>query len=298
MRSKLFTPCLLIALAIVTETRAQPWLTNGTNVYYLNGNVGVGITAPIGKFQVYGGNAYLWGLNLGYGTNPAVITTDDNSKSLSLQINNTEYARLQNNGNFGIGTSTPTEKLSVSGNIQLNGKIYWDWTDRTIEQVLQPDGVSRVMRFRNSMYVSDENPNGGFDFADPGGTSVMRIVNGNVSVGTADSKGYRFAVNGDAIFTKVKVKAYPWADYVFQKNYLLRPLSEVEQFIQQYQHLPDMPSAAEVEMDGLDLAGNQALLLKKVEELTLYVIELQKEVDALKKEKQQNENKKNSKHTK
>lgn len=351
-------------------TLAQ-WNTNGSNIYYNGpGNVGIGITAPVGKFQVYGGNAYLWGLNLGYGTNPAVLTTDDNSKALSLQINGTEYARLHNNGNFGIGTTTPGEKLSVSGNVQLSGQIYWNWPNRTIEQVVQPDGTSIVMRFRNSMYTSDQNPNGGFDFTDPGGGSVLRIVNGsvgiagivpteklqvngsaytstesagfiadvagqkrvglikyfgreagiwrtatqkfeigrvdvaslpgtpsvfttdfyvggdgNIGIGTNDPKGYRLAVNGDAIFTKIKVKAYStWPDYVFQKAYVLQPLCEVEQFIQQYQRLPGMPSAAEVEKNGIDLGDNQSALLRKIEELTLYVIDINKKNEALQKQ--------------
>jgi len=107
---------------------------------------------------------------------------------------------------------------------------------------------------------------------------------GNVSIGTTDAKGYRLAVNGNAIFTKIKVQAYPWPDYVFQKNYLLRPLDEVEQFIHQYQRLPDMPSATEVEKNGLDLGDNQAALLKKIEELTLYVIDLNKKNEELQKQ--------------
>jgi len=111
--------------------------------------------------------------------------------------------------------------------------------------------------------------------------------NGYVGIGTNDTKGYRFAVNGDAIFTKVKVKAYPWADYVFHASYKLRPLNEVEQYIKQHHHLPEVPSAKEVEKNGLDVGDNQAMLLKKIEELTLYAIEQQKEIAALKQELKQ-----------
>jgi hypothetical protein len=104
---------------------------------------------------------------------------------------------------------------------------------------------------------------------------------GYVGIGTNDTKGYRFAVNGDAIFNKVKVKAYPWSDYVFHASYRLRPLSEVEQYIKQYHHLPEVPTAEEVEKNGLDVGDNQATLLKKVEELTLYLIDQSKKLQQL-----------------
>ena len=74
-----------------------------------------------------------------------------------------------------------------------------------------------------------------------------------------------------------------WADYVFDKKYNLRPLDEVEKFIQENQHLPDLPSATTVAREGIDVADMQAKLLSKIEELTLYVIELKKEVETLKK---------------
>jgi hypothetical protein len=117
-------------------------------------------------------------------------------------------------------------------------------------------------------------------------TEAIRINSvGNVGIGTTDPQGYRLAVNGNAIFAKVKVKdPANWPDYVFQKNYLLRPLSEIEQFIQQYLHLPDVPAAAEVEKNGLDLGDNQSVLLKKIEELTLYLIEQDKKLERLERE--------------
>jgi hypothetical protein len=73
---------------------------------------------------------------------------------------------------------------------------------------------------------------------------------------------------------------------VFSNDYRLRPLSEVESYITRHKHLPGVPSAAEVKKEGLDLGENQATLLKKIEELTLYIIEQQKEIRELKKEMQ------------
>jgi len=101
------------------------------------------------------------------------------------------------------------------------------------------------------------------------------LGNGNVGIGTACPQA-KLAVNGDIFSTKVKVTLTGWCDYVFNPTYRLRPLSEVEQYIQQHHHLPEVPSAAEVEKNGLDLGDNQATLLKKIEELTLYLIEQNK----------------------
>ncbi|MBL4708081.1 MAG: hypothetical protein JKY48_06540 [Flavobacteriales bacterium] len=76
---------------------------------------------------------------------------------------------------------------------------------------------------------------------------------------------------------KVDVASGVWADYVFEKNYELKPLEEVEKFIVKNKHLPDVPSTKEMEKNGLDVAQTDALLLQKIEELTLYVIQLEKE---------------------
>jgi uncharacterized coiled-coil protein SlyX len=88
------------------------------------------------------------------------------------------------------------------------------------------------------------------------------------------------AVNGTAVFVKAKVALYgtAWPDYVFSPTYKLTPLDSLEQFIMQNKHLPEIPSASDVQKSGIDLGNNQALLLKKIEELTLIVIEQNKEI--------------------
>ena len=92
----------------------------------------------------------------------------------------------------------------------------------------------------------------------------------------------------DGIITeklKVAVKGTPyWADYVFEDSYKLRPLSEVEAFIKENKHLPDIPSAETVVEEGIDVAAMDAKLLQKIEELTLYVIETAKENERLRKD--------------
>lgn len=132
-----------------------------------------------------------------------------------------------------------------------------------------------------------------------GHTNLDKIVlapdAGNVAIGTNDPRGYKLAVNGSAIFTSAKVKLEQnWPDYVFKRDYQLLSLAELEKFIQQNNHLPEIPSAAEVAKEGLDLGGNQAALLKKIEELTLYIIEQNKEMQQMKTKMKELENKVNN----
>ncbi|MBC34554.1 MAG: hypothetical protein CL663_00715 [Bacteroidetes bacterium] len=109
--------------------------------------------------------------------------------------------------------------------------------------------------------------------------------NGDIGIGTTDTFGYKLAVNGTIGAKEIVVETTSaWPDYVFASDYELRSLDEVENYIEENQHLPDVPSAAEVEESGISLGEMNATLLQKVEELTLYIIQQQKELDALKKE--------------
>lgn len=107
-------------------------------------------------------------------------------------------------------------------------------------------------------------------------------LNGRVMIGTIDAskaQDFALAVNGSAIFNKAVVKLYTnWPDYVFDPLYKLRPLSNLEEYITKHKHLPDVPSAAEVGKDGVDIGATQAALLQKIEELTLYIIEQNKKL--------------------
>lgn len=95
----------------------------------------------------------------------------------------------------------------------------------------------------------------------------------NIAIGTNNPQGYRLAVNGAGIFTKIVAKPQAsWPDYVFDKGYRLSSLEELAQYIRVHHHLPDMASEAEIIRNGIDLGAQQTTLLKKVEELTLYLI--------------------------
>lgn len=121
--------------------------------------------------------------------------------------------------------------------------------------------------------------------------------NGNIGIGTATPGDLRLAVEGTLGARKIKItQESTWADYVFDPAYCLRPLHEVEAFIHTYKHLPEVPTTEEVKVNGVDVGATQSVLLKKVEELTLYVIELkkenekqQRELEELKKEVRKNQ---------
>lgn len=118
------------------------------------------------------------------------------------------------------------------------------------------------------------------------------IIDGSVGIGTDPSNtglqdyisdGYKLFVQGNILCQRVKViENVPTADYVFGDKYNLNSLTDVEKYIKEHKHLRDIPSAEEMKKNGTDLAEMNALLLKKVEELTLYLIDLQKQVNDLK----------------
>ncbi|NJN26968.1 MAG: hypothetical protein HC819_13810 [Cyclobacteriaceae bacterium] len=104
---------------------------------------------------------------------------------------------------------------------------------------------------------------------------------GNVGIGI-NNPTEKLVVDGKILAEEVKVQVVPSSDYVFEPDYELKPLLEVDQFIQQNKHLPDIPSAAEFKENGVGLGEMDNMLLRKVEELTLYVIQLMKENEELK----------------
>ncbi|WP_075602656.1 hypothetical protein [Saccharicrinis aurantiacus] len=105
---------------------------------------------------------------------------------------------------------------------------------------------------------------------------------GRVGIGTTKPTE-KLSVNGTIRAKEIKVEASNWADYVFADDYALKPLCEVEAFITENSHLPDVPSAAVVENEGIELGEMNKILLQKVEELTLYAIQKDKEVKDLNK---------------
>jgi hypothetical protein len=175
----------------------------------------------------------------------------------------------------------PVERMRITadGNILIprNAQFGHALTDRfTYDNQFQPHyGLQWTMDSWSSAGSTFwASAYGGMKFFTQGVPRLTITGGGNVGIGTEDTKGYKFAVNGDAMFTKIKVKVYSsWPDYVFHPDYQLPSLHEIEKYIRANGHLSDIPSAAEVEKDGLDLGEMNRKLLQKVEELTLYLIE-------------------------
>ncbi|MCE7057197.1 hypothetical protein LZF95_21125 [Algoriphagus sp. AGSA1] len=113
------------------------------------------------------------------------------------------------------------------------------------------------------------------------GQGIYILPNGNTGIGTI-SPSTKLSVNGIIKAMEVNITTDGWADYVFKPEYKLMPLSELETFIQRNGHLPDVPTEAEVMENGVNLAEMNVKLLEKVEELTLYLITLQKNNEAMK----------------
>jgi Bacterial Ig domain len=95
----------------------------------------------------------------------------------------------------------------------------------------------------------------------------------NVAIGTSNAQGYKLAVNGSAVFTKIVVKPRSaWPDYVFKKRYVLPGLDELGRYIREHHHLPGVASEEQIALRGIDLGEQQTALLRKIEELTLYLV--------------------------
>jgi hypothetical protein len=196
----------------------------------------------------------------------------------------TEKMVLLNSGNVGIGTTTPRGKFDVDG----AGDIYLsdDVNAGTAQSIFLPGHI----------YISPYNE-GNISYlqarrADNSGTTSLRLRtynagslteamhiegNGNVGIGTTNPN-QKLTVNGTIYGKEVKVDLnVPGPDYVFEPTYNLPSLTEIETYIKANKHLPEVPSAKEMEANGINLSEMNILLLKKVEELTLHLIEQKKE---------------------
>lgn len=278
------------------------------NNLIVKGNVGIGTPAPE--------NAEGWSnvLNVNGSTNAKIITTTSNGLYVGTWAHSSGYfsapaggmtgtysnhpfsvitnkisrltiatngdvsinEKLFVTGNTGIGLTTPTAKLEVKGSMVVgNGQNGQRWIFD-----------SRYYANGDYLLIAGDKADGTYDLDK---TLSIERATGKVSIGggLTTPGTYRLFVKGGILTEKVKVavaNTTNWADYVFAPEYCLRPLSEVEVFIKKNKHLPEVPSADEVVKEGIDIAEMDALLLKKIEELTLYMIEQNKRIEKLEKE--------------
>lgn len=228
---------------------------------------------------------------------------DDGSFGSELFVVAPGFVRSRKNffvdGNVGIGTTNPNQLLTVSGNTSIKAvdsnswlyineltsgftgivtNAYWDGTQWVHDN---------TFRTATGIRWDTRNNNNAFQFAkalDPEASPFENILmtvqrNGRVGIGTT-SPTAKLAVNGD-IKTKeiiVTEQGGDWPDYVFEPDYDLIDLIELEEFVATNRHLPGMPTASDVSEKGQNLGEIQSIMLEKIEELTLYLIEQQKRI--------------------
>lgn len=243
-------------------------------------------------------SAQTWSTTGNSGTSPStnfIGTTDD--KPLVFKLNNQQTFKLEGQS-INIGSGIPG-----TGNLQLAlapcSHCYSGWAEPN-------DAVMRLLSGHNlNIHMDNDNATDGVsDVSTPNSPGITRVRfsdavhksllvlfnTGKVTLGTDqydNDPNFIFYVKKGIKAEQIKVEnpaVNGWADYVFKKDYKLRTLEEVEKHIAEKGHLPNVPSAKDVEKDGINLGEMDAKLLEKIEELTLYSIEQSKQIKSLQEE--------------
>lgn len=263
--------CLVLFISLSVNVKAQ-WF--GTSPVYTTSNVGIGLTNPVTKLHLLGnsilnGNVQIGSISIPTGYRLAV----DGNIMLS---------RNPDGGWGGIRSNILTGVLEFNildgPTIELYGKNY---------PATSYDSRAGTIRF-----ISRGSAGEGISFMnyDPLTTTwrrTMTVTNDNkVYLGDVKPSGnfadYRLGIDGTLVAKRCVIQITDWADFVFKPDYVLKPLSEVESYISENHHLPDVPAEDIVLKNGMDVSEINKLLLQKIEELTLYVIELKKENELIK----------------
>jgi hypothetical protein len=222
------------------------------------------------------------------------------SNPINFWTNNAQHMTLLSSGNLGIGNTSPAYPLDVNGNIHVpSGSFFFSGTMTATPTYLQSGyssgfGHSMISSFGTALFINYLNSQ---DVVINSGTgNTGRVLIGNQKQSSPADAAHVAAilqVNGDMVVgtsgtgahANIWVTESNWADFVFDKNYELMPLNEVENFYKTNHHLPNVPTAKDIQKTGNNLGQTDVILLQKIEELTLYVVELKKEVEALKNNK-------------
>jgi len=272
------------------------WLSGnnsgGTDIYIgATGKVGIGTSSPDYKLDIeVSGNGYISRffnptssgsgllIKAGNGSNPVLDIKDHVGNQRMIVLGS---------GEVGIGIEQPTERLHVNGNQIITGDITVDGLSYLSGIILYNTGaisnVDHITGVSHLRLSADNN----------GGTDVFINTDGNVGIGTI-SPTEALTVNGTVKCKEVHVtENVPASDFVFEDNYSLMSITDLETFVTENHHLPEVPSAADFSTNGYNLNEMDDLLLRKVEELVLYTIAAEKErrklhsrIDELEKENQ------------
>jgi hypothetical protein len=211
---------------------------------------------------------------------------------------------LDQNGNLGVGTSTPLSRFNIQGGDE--SITLGDYNSPNIAKGIYFPGFRDVIPnyFGASIEAVPEwiccggfpaangypgirnmginfNVHGNVDVADSKITALSINSSGYVGIGTVTPKE-RLSVNGNIRSKEVKVETTNWPDYVFEEGYNVGTLKELESYIKTNKHLPEVPNAKEAEQNGIALGEMNKILLKKVEELTLHLIDKENEIKEVK----------------
>lgn len=302
--NKLFA--ILLTLSCFSSF-GQNWsgMTPG-DIYYNSGKVGIDTSIPVEAFQIgdrwtfHNGGYKIIGYNFHYNggdkrlvEKPAssISFTGDGDIFFRTALTGTAGSSIswkhsfmiKNDGRVGIGTSVPEHSLDILTPFTTGAESsLFIGQNHDFGANTGRYGIGLSLLHENSMVGGKT----GFLNIWHGNTRtrVMIFTNtGNVGIGTINPGSFKLAVEGKIGAREIQVTAVtPWPDYVFEEGYSLADLSEVEKYVKEHKHLPGVPAATEVEEDGVNLGEMNVKLLEKVEELTLYMIELKKENEELK----------------
>lgn len=237
------------------------------------------------KMQVNGGSdAGLGDANSGYlmlGLSTGLNIIADNNEVQARNNGAAANLYLQNGGgNIALGNITPTTQLHMTGDLTLQSST----------PVIQlKDNAGTSIGFLNTsaddlqLGTNAGNTNGRLILRTNGGNRVYINSSGSVSIGTSTAAtGYMLNVNGRAIVEELKVQlSGSWPDYVFTNGYKLQSFDELRKYIRDNKHLPNIPAAKELQTNGLEVGEMQRKMMEKIEELTLYILELETRITAL-----------------
>ncbi|MCX2680621.1 hypothetical protein OOZ15_11770 [Galbibacter sp. EGI 63066] len=294
-----------ILVIIMMKSHAQ-WTDNGSSLT-TSDNVGIGTTTPRSSLDINGTLTWGTGAELSNaqgasielrGTGVPFIDFSNDALSdydMRLILRGNDILEIQG-GNVGIGTAAPLEKLHVSGNIlaqklMLNDPLrITDWN--TIWQsgfyesfeaanAPEPYGWFWGLNMNHGTNNANYRYSGQIAIKNSSASPTMYFrstdVNGNGSWAKLLNNRGDQAINGKLEAKEIKVTTTPTADFVFEEDYSLPNLDSIEKYVNKNKHLPEIPSAEEMEAEGVNVGVFQIQLLQKIEELTLYVIELKKE---------------------
>jgi hypothetical protein len=262
-----------------------------------SGNVGIGTTNPNATLSVngslnvpFGGSIYLGGQSSGVGALGPDITTGYNNTELILntgtagmqvnnQANNAALFDITNAGAVGIGTTSPGDTLDVNGGLHIQGDVFPTSGAGLEFGYGSPAGSTFIQSYSRtaSSWLAGS--------IDAFTLSLNANSGGKVGIGTT-SPQQLLDVAG-TIAAREIIVSLTGADYVFDPGYRLAPLTEVADYIKENHHLPDVPSAEQMEQKGVSVGEMQAKLLAKVEELTLRMIQADERIERLERENRQ-----------